>query len=192
MSPFQLIPDYTVREASHEEFADFMMANLNVMFPNSVRFDYPRTMDEATTLATRERRQDYDKRMVRWFVEHQGAVVGWTFGREIDPETYYMQNSAIHPDHRRKGLYSALVQAWITHLEPERYQRITSIHATTNNAVIIPKLKAGFVITAMEVNDKHGTLVTLSYYFNKQRLDALKFRTGEQQLPQELENLFEL
>jgi hypothetical protein len=45
--------------------------------------------------------------------------------------------------------------------------------------VIIPKLKAGFVITSMELSDVFGLLVHLSYYTNSLRRKVLEFRTGE-------------
>ena len=59
------------------------------------------------------------------------------------------------------------------------FQIVFSRHTTTNNSIIIPKLKAGFIITALEVSDRFGTLVHLSYFFNEKRNRIMKFRSGD-------------
>ena len=59
---------------------------------------------------------------------------------------------------------------------------------------IIPKLKAGFVISGMHINEKFGTLVNLTYYINPQIKAVVDFRSGHQRLPQNLKehiNIFE-
>ena len=59
------------------------------------------------------------------------------------------------------------------------FQEIYSKHTITNNAVIIPKLKAGFIISSMEVSDLFGTLVNLSYYPKALRKKILDYRVGQ-------------
>ena len=90
-----------------------------------------------------------------------------------------MRNSAILPEHRRKGLYTALMCEVLDCIEKLGFQIALSRHTTTNNSIIIPKLKAGFVITSLEVSDRFGTLVHLSYFFNEQRKKVMKFRSGD-------------
>ena len=68
------------------------------------------------------------------------------------------------------------------------FQIITSRHKTTNNSIIIPKLKAGFVITSIEVSDRFGTLVHLSYFFNQIRRNVMEFRTGDLKPDAQLKN----
>ena len=58
------------------------------------------------------------------------------------------------------------------------FQELCSRHSVDNNAVIIPKLKAGFVITGVEISDMWGTLVNLSYYTNEKRRKVLSYRSG--------------
>ena len=60
----------------------------------------------------------------------------------------------------------------------------------TNNAVIIPKLKAGFVISGFEVSDRFGTLVQLSYYFNPLRRKMMDVRVGQRKPDEEIRKLF--
>jgi hypothetical protein len=57
-------------------------------------------------------------------------------------------------------------------------QVIYSKHQASNSAVIIPKLKAGFVISGLEVLEWAGTLIKMSYFHNQHRKDAFDFRTG--------------
>ena len=104
---------------------------------------------------------------------------GWFCGEQQTAESFYMRNTAIYPDHRRKGLYTALLDAVIERVKAEGFQYIYSRHCTTNNAIIIPKLKRGFKITSLEVSDRFGTLVHLSYYFNPLRKDIMTFRSGD-------------
>jgi hypothetical protein len=104
--------------------------------------------------------------------------VGWSFGDQQSSDIYYMRNSAIRPEFRRQGLYSALLKANIELLTQKGFQKIYSRHTTTNNAVIIPKLAAGFIITSMELDDMFGSLVHLSYFTNPLRRKMMEFRTG--------------
>jgi ribosomal protein S18 acetylase RimI-like enzyme len=104
---------------------------------------------------------------------------GWFTGDQYNHETFYMRNSAILPNHRRKGLYTALMYEVIERAKKMGFQVVMSRHTTTNNSIIIPKLKAGFVITALEVSDRFGTLVHLSYFFNEKRRQVMQFRSGD-------------
>lgn len=104
---------------------------------------------------------------------------GWFTGDQYNHETFYMRKSAILPNHRRKGLYSALMYEVLERVKAMGFQIVLSRHVTTNNSIIIPKLKAGFVITSIEVSDRFGTLVHLSYFFNEQRNRIMRFRSGD-------------
>lgn len=104
---------------------------------------------------------------------------GWFTGDQYSSDTFYMRNSAILPGHRRKGLYTALMYAVMEKVKEMGFQIILSRHTTVNNDIIIPKLKAGFVITALEVSDRFGTLVHLSYFFNETRRQIIEFRAGD-------------
>ncbi len=54
-------------------------------------------------------------------------------------------------------------------LKKQGFQKVTSRHSVTNNNVIVPKLKAGFVITGFEISEVFGLLIILTYYFNDTR-----------------------
>lgn len=104
---------------------------------------------------------------------------GWFSGNQMDHETFYMRNSAIIPAHRRKGLYTALMQHVLSQAQSLGFQIVLSRHHTTNNPIIIPKLKIGFIISAIELSDRFGAVVHLRYYFNGNRRSAMDVRSGE-------------
>ncbi len=104
--------------------------------------------------------------------------VGWHFGRQESATTFYMVNSGILAHHRRKGLYAELVKRVVAVATEMGFQEIWSRHSATNNAVIIPKLKQGFVISAMEVTDTFGTVIHLRYLPSELRRKMTEYRVG--------------
>lgn len=104
---------------------------------------------------------------------------GWFSGDQYNAETFYMRNSAIIPKYRRNGLYTLLLNEVLKRVQELGFQIVLSRHTTVNNSIIVPKLKAGFIITALEVSDRFGTLVHLSYFFNENRKKIMEFRAGD-------------
>lgn len=109
----------------------------------------------------------------------EGKCIGWSWGFQKSGIEFYMCNSAILPEYRRSGLYTRLLNAMLEKVQEFGFQEISSRHLTTNNAVIIPKLKVGFVITQLEVSDLFGAVVHLTYHFNKTRKKVLDYRVGQ-------------
>jgi hypothetical protein len=62
------------------------------------------------------------------------------------------------------------------------FKEITSKHHAGNNAVLIPKLKAGFVIQGFEINPRFGIMVNLVRYTNSSILNIYHQRTGFRKL----------
>jgi len=129
---------------------------------------------------------------IRLGLYFENHFVGWSWGYQQDVETFYMCNSAVFPEHRRKGLYTALLERIMKEAMDLGFQRLVSRHNTTNNAVIIPKLKAGFVITQLEVSEIFGTLVHLCFYPNDARNKVMKFRSGQMRPDAEINRLLKL
>ena len=118
--------------------------------------------------------------------------MGWHYGFQETPTRFYMCNSAILPNHRRKGLYQQLMTQAIEMITGKGFQEIYSRHKATNNAVIIPKLKAGFIITSLQVEDVLGALIHLTYYPKKIREKILAFRVGHIRADDEIRSLLKL
>lgn len=74
-----------------------------------------------------------------------------------------MVNSGIFPEFRRRGIYSGLVKATIAYADTHGFLKIISRHVPSNNAVIIPKLRLGFMVSAFEYSEVYGPLVHLTY-----------------------------
>tara|TARA_B100000886_G_scaffold202261_1_gene139668 strand:- start:197 stop:508 length:312 start_codon:yes stop_codon:yes gene_type:complete len=103
-----------------------------------------------------------------------------------------MCNSGVLSNFRRKGIYSSLLETKIKVLSEMGFQLIYSRHNATNNNVLIPKLKAGFVISKMEISDTFGCLVHLHYFTNKTRQKLMDYRSGKTKPDQELKDLLRL
>ena len=103
-----------------------------------------------------------------------------------------MVNSAILKEHRRKGLYSALLERCLKVLSKKGFQLIYSRHCATNNDVIIPKLKAGFIISKMEIDDKYGVLIHLHFYTNSDRRKIMDYRSGQLKPDTKIREVFKM
>ena len=104
--------------------------------------------------------------------------VGFSFGFQENEETFYMAASAVLPGHRGLGLYSELVKYVIKRTSEEGFQKIYGTHCATNNAVLIPKLKLGFIFSKVELSDMFGTVLHLQYFTNPLRRKVMDYRSG--------------
>ncbi len=118
--------------------------------------------------------------------------IGWSWGFQENSTTYYMCNSAVLPEYRRHGVYGAMLDKCLAILEAEGFQLVYSRHCATNNSVIIPKLKAGFIISKMEMDDKFGVLIHLHYYYNEKRKKIMDYRAGQLKPDEEIKEIFKI
>ncbi len=185
---------YSIREIAREDF-DFIW-----------RDHAPRIFDENSQIfrlmsvfndEEREKIKTLSARMgdpyqLRLGVYYGDEFAGWAIGDQHSSEAFYMRNSAILPEHRRKGLYSALLRHVVETVTEIGFQKIFSRHSATNNDVIIPKLKAGFVISSLEVSDVFGVLVHLVYYPKEIRRKMQVYRVGDMRPDAEIRGLLKL
>ena len=80
-----------------------------------------------------------------------------------------MASSGVHPEHRRRGIYSTLLEAAIGHAAASRAQVVRSQHSVLNNPVLIAKLKRGFQVSGLSSSAQMGTLVELTLHLSTQR-----------------------
>lgn len=180
MTEVKLPDGFELKKVSAEEFRPMFKINRPKLFSETFTFRYNEALSDRE-LESQKRLQDnmgkpYELYFILYF---QGNLAGWTFGRQIDGEKFYMVNSAIMPEYRLKGLYKQLLNAVINETTNEGFQVVYSRHVATNSAVLVPKLKAGFIITSFELTDNSGLLVHLSYYTNPIRRKAMDFRSGQ-------------
>ncbi len=105
-------------------------------------------------------------------------LIGWSWGFQVNGVEFYMCNSAVFPDYRRRGIYSELVKIVTSKAQDDGFQEVTSKHHPDNNSVIIPKLKSGFIIQGFEINPRFGLLVKLICYKSKEIQNVYSQRTG--------------
>ena len=89
-----------------------------------------------------------------------------------------MSNSAVLPEHRNKGIYKELLAGTLRITKEEGFQAVYSRHIAANSAVIVPKLKVGFVITGMEMLEWAELMVRMTYYHHPKRRQLYDFRVG--------------
>jgi len=111
-------------------------------------------------------------------VEH-GEVIGAYWGQQAPLGRYLMVSTIIRPDRHGRGLYRALLPRIVEAVRDAGFTEIHSWHRADNNAVLVPKLKAGFVIMGFEVTPRFGVLVQLRRYLaenvellNRHRIDG--------------------
>ena len=102
--------------------------------------------------------------------------IGWHFGYQVNQWEFYMCNTGVLEEHRRKGIYSSLLEFVLSECKQAGFQEISSRHNASNNQVIIPKLKSDFVISSLEVSDVFGVLVQLKYYTNPKEKRDYRFQ----------------
>ena len=174
-----LIPGYTLREITPEEFSSIYSEREKSYFTASTRDDVDADLSAEQHARVMARRAAYPQsERLQWGIYCGEEVIGWTFAQQSDHDTLTMRNTAIDPAHRGIGLYSALLPIIIEHARSLGYQRIISTHHAANNAVIVPKLKAGFIITGLNVNEKFGLMVTLTYFLTQGRHHLALNRIG--------------
>lgn len=122
----------------------------------------------------------------------QDELAGWSMGFQNTKESFLISNSAILPKFRGRSLYSNMQDEIIKVILSKGFQKIQSFHSLTNNAIILSKLKKGFVITGMEVNDLSGVLIQLTYFSNPRRSEIMDFRAGFKKPSHELKSILKI
>ena len=102
-------------------------------------------------------------------------LVGWSDGFQLMDVIYYMRDSGIHPDYRRKGLYSMLLKEVLKETQKAGFLELESRHNMDNNPIIIAKLKEGFFISGTEQSPFYGPTVKLSYFHHSKVKSADNF-----------------
>ena len=96
-----------------------------------------------------------------------GEVIGCYWGVQEDPARYYMISTVVRPDHQGRGIYTAFLPRLIAAVRETGFNEIHSRHRADNNAILVPKLKAGFFIAGFDVAPRHGILVVLRLYLHE-------------------------
>lgn len=177
----KLFDNYSIKIADDvKEFSSFFSQNRPVLFSDNIDLKLSNVLTEHEKSKIKELCTSYGSPYkLRMYILSGDEKIGWFIGEQKDSETFYMINTAIFKQHQNKGIYKSLLPKILDILKEKGFQKVYSRHSATNNQIIIPKLKQGFMITAFEISDIFGILIHLTYYFNESRRKAIEFRTGQ-------------
>jgi len=107
-------------------------------------------------------------------------LVGFTTGwfESVGGGRFYIGSSAVQAEHRRGGVYTRLLTELHRAVRECGGTAVTSQHVATNQAVLIAKLKLGYVIAGTEYVEAMGLLVRLVLHLEASRAALFRERTG--------------
>ncbi len=186
--------NYSIKELTAEEFRPLLAAHKQSVFKDTHSYEFQGILSKAELEHMKElaKATGAPYKLFLGVFDKEGQFVGWSWGLQENATTFYMVNSAILPAHRRKGLYSLLLNRCIELLSAKGFQLIYSRHCATNNSIIIPKLKVGFIISKMEIDDTFGILIHLHFYTNKGRRKIMDYRAGQLKPDEEIRKAFKI
>jgi N-acetylglutamate synthase-like GNAT family acetyltransferase len=148
-------------------FWDFFQEARKVLFETNFDFDVQAVLSEKEKLKSRELNEVFKPVKDYYIVAKDGdKIIGWSFGIQKSNHDFYMINSAVFKEYRRKGIYTELLHRAVAHIQELGFQFIYSRHKLTNN-------------------DMFGNLVILGYYANEKRRELLEIRAGMRKMNEE-------
>ena len=192
---YKLPKGYVVKEMPRDDFSKLFEKYAPKVFSDNLDYD----PDGIDPKSAKEKFKKLSKQFIsptqyRIYlgVFHKNKFVGWSWGFQYTSTTFYMCNSAVLPAHRRKGIYTYLMNEVVKGASDQGFMSIFSRHIITNNDILILKLKMGFKITNFELSERFGNLGHLTYFPQKIRSDILDFRSGYKRPNKKLKKLFKL
>ena len=116
--------------------------------------------------------------MVRFGAFVDGQLVGWSCGWLERGDCFYMASSGVAAEHRRKGVYSALLEAVLSHAREVGAHVVRSQHSVLNNPVIVCKLRREFHIAGLSASAQLGNLVELVHHLSEPRFELFRSRVA--------------
>ncbi len=103
---------YEVREMHRDEFLKHFEKHAPKVFSDNLDYD----SDDINSKSAQNKFRTLNKKFVsptqyriHLGVFHKNKFVAWSWGFQYTSTTFYMCNSAVLPAHRRKGIYTYLV-----------------------------------------------------------------------------------
>ena len=171
---------YSIREMDAPEFFPLFKKHYDALFGTDHTF-FPTSFyseEENKKLKVLRERMGNTYQLHLGLFSPANEFIGFSFGAQEDEETFYMMASAVLPEYRGLGLYSELVKVVIQRCTDLGFQKIYGTHCATNNAVLIAKMKLGFIFSKVELSDMFGTILHLQYFTNPLRRKVMDYRSG--------------
>jgi hypothetical protein len=197
MSKTHLFQNYYVEEVTAEAWEAFFSEHVAIVFPDeaSIPFDPIFSDTEKKKMAVLKRNFDRSSQVYCLILDGE-TPIGWHFGFQKSELEYFMANTGILPDYQNRKIYSAFLKYIIERAVNDGFQFITSIHHADNNAVIVPKLKAGFIIQSfgfliqtMILESNYGPMIQLVYPVRDIYRKTFSARFGTKAISEEMNKL---
>jgi RimJ/RimL family protein N-acetyltransferase len=161
-----------------EVFMNIYNENRPKLFSDNITYNVSKLLD--STEIENFRKNSLNEFLKHYFLiaRYKDEIIGWSYGRQENSLEFTMINSAVFPAYRNQGVYTQMLQQVKEKIVSMGFSRIVSKHHTTNNAILIAKLKFGFIITGIEIEAHFGQLLTLKYFTNKALQSVYEDRTG--------------
>lgn len=167
------------RFITEDEFWPLFKTHRPIIFAENNTIDIDSLISEEDKAKRKKLNEYIQLKYHLYLVAYDGdKLIGWSWGFAKSNHEYYMCNSAVYPEYRGKKIYTTLMNTTIDKVTSDGFQEITSKHHTSNNAVLIPKLKKGFLISGSEINTRFGLMISLTYFPNKQIEHVFHQRIG--------------
>jgi hypothetical protein len=170
-----LFDDYYYQEVDQESYLTFYNENEKLVFPSRAdreMFRIYKHLTQETLVKVKEVHAKFVNQTYYFLIYHHQEPIGWNISNQSYLDLLYMRNTGILPVYQNNGIYTAFLKMFLEEMTQKGFTKIKSNHLINNNQVIVPKLKAGFVINGMEVSEVFGTMVNLIYYPYPQQQEA--------------------
>jgi GNAT superfamily N-acetyltransferase len=174
---------YRMEALAPDAYWELFEAEMRPHYPPEVFFDLDRLLAERDRQAVERLMDAFPPRVADPIaVRLDGELAAMFFGAAGIRGEYWMISTVVKPAHRRRGLYAAIVDRVIAYARDAGFVSVVSQHAPNNLPVMIAKLKAGFVIEALEIDARVGPSVRLRRYLHPAYDQAFAYRCGEASL----------
>jgi GNAT superfamily N-acetyltransferase len=172
------LAEIDIRIVSESDFTELMKEHEHKFYEEVSGLNIPILISEPEREKLIKLNKNYSDNLTLCLniTDKSNNFIGWFYGDQLDRLTFTMHSSFIAPEHRQKGVYSQTLDFVINWAQEKGFVKINSNHSTTNNPIIISKLKKGFTIQGVHLNDRFGMTVDLIYYLNKNLKKVNHFR----------------
>lgn len=154
----------TLRHVDGPAWHDVIEPMWQATLGNRAGLDVRQLLDETQRARVGDLDAIFERLEHRILFEHEGKTVGGYWGAQDTEGRYAMVVSVFAQEHRGRGLYKALLPRVIEAARASGFREIYSRHRADNNPILVPKLKAGFVIAGFELAPRWGLTVWLRKY----------------------------
>jgi GNAT superfamily N-acetyltransferase len=174
---------YRMQALTPADYWALFEAEMRQHYPPEVFFELEQVLSERDRHAVALLKEALPPRVADPIaVRLDGVLAAMFFGAAGIRGEYWMISTVVKPDHRRRGLYAAVVDRVVAYARDAGFVSVVSQHAPNNLPVMIAKLKAGFVIEALEIDARVGPSVRLRRYLHPAYDQAFAYRCGEASL----------